>query len=614
MIVRRLAFAHLSLALAMAGIGASRPAAAAIYPANACVSTKQRAAGDYCKLALKARAGFVRNGDASKRDAALQAAATALLAGWTKADDKAAAKGTNCAETTLSVNEAQGLVDSAAGAIVADVNGDSPPADKKAAKCTSTALQAAAVACDQLLAADAVHIKALAKDPDGAKRAKLQAKAHAAFQDSIAPLLKKGCVPQLVQTTVPAVLDGLAANLLLQTIVSPNVDDAQFTTISPIGATPYLGKGLVPQCIHGTPYHFFVKRGSVNRLLMYYEGGGACWDALTCGVPVCTATAQSSPDFLNGPQAGFADRTNPLNPFRDWNIVFVSYCSCDVHFGDTEKDYSPTLHIEHRGYDNARIAEKWAREHFLDPQVVFVTGSSAGAYGAWFHAPLLQEVWSASRFHVLADAGNGVITQSFLDTSFPNWNFEANIPNTIPGIKEALNGTGLPGYTEAVAKFFPHTTWAQYATAYDGGSGGQTGFYNIMLNGNNPLAALTWWNGSCAFDQVMRQQAQATAAALTTNNNYRYYIGTGSRHTMWGSDKVYTDTTGGVPTLVDWVNATLASSPPSNDSPGWTDVSCTNCGLLLPGDPRPSPLQPPFEQVGSDVVVNCGSASGAFVE
>ena len=78
-----------------------------------------------------------------------------------------------------------------------------------------------------------------------------------------------------------------------------------------------------------------------------------------------------------------------------------------------------------------------------------------------------------------------------------------------------------------------------------------------------------------------------------------------SRHTMWGANKVYTDTTGGVPTIVDWVNATLSSSPPSANSSAWTNVECTNCGLLLPGDPRPNPLQSPFAQVGSEVVVQC---------
>ena len=68
----------------------------------------------------------------------------------------------------------------------------------------------------------------------------------------------------------------------------------------------------------------------------------------------------------------------------------------------------------------------------------------------------LEKAWPASQFRVLADAGNGVITQSFLDGPFTNWNFEANLPTDIPGVRESLdNGTGIPGYTEAVAEYFP---------------------------------------------------------------------------------------------------------------------------------------------------------------
>jgi len=210
-------------------------------------------------------------------------------------------------------------------------------------------------------------------------------------------------------------------------------------------------------------------------------------------------------DNPNNVHTGFADLGNPQNPFKDWNIVFVSYCSCDVHFGDAAQDYPP--HVEHRGYENARVVEKWAREHFVNPDEVFVTGSSAGAYGAWFNAPLHERVWPASKFEVLADAGNGVITQSFLDSYFPNWTFAANVPTDIPGLTDVLtNGSGIPGYTEVVANFFPRTRWAHYCSAYDGGFGGQSSFYNIMLNNNNPVAAITWWNASCQFNSVMRSQ------------------------------------------------------------------------------------------------------------
>jgi hypothetical protein len=245
----------------------------------------------------------------------------------------------------------------------------------------------------------------------------------------------------------------------------------------------------------------------------------------------------------------------------------------------------------------------------VSPDQIFVTGSSAGAYGAWFNAPLHEMVWPASQFQVLADAGNGVITQDFLQNDFGHWDFTKNIPSTIPGVLESItNGTGIVGYTKAVTAFFPQTRWAQYCSAFDGGTGGQTGFYSIMLNDNNPLAALTWWTASCQFNSVMRSQDLDLSASIPSN--YRYYIGTGSRHTMWFFPKVYNDTTGGVPLLVDWVNAMLTGGP------GWTNVEASNEGLLLPGDPQPPTLPtPPFFQDGSNVVVNCAaSPSGAFVD
>jgi len=141
--------------------------------------------------------------------------------------------------------------------------------------------------------------------------------------------------------------------------------------------------------------------------------------------------------------------------------------TCDLHFGDITQDY-PT-HVEHRGFHNSRFAEKWAREHFLNPEVVFVSGTSAGAYGAVFAGTLLHYTWPASQFHVLGDAGNGVTTEEFLANEFGNWNFVANVPDDIPGALEAItNGEGMVNYIEAVATKFPDTNWAHYSTAYDG--------------------------------------------------------------------------------------------------------------------------------------------------
>ena len=37
-------------------------------------------------------------------------------------------------------------------------------------------------------------------------------------------------------------------------------------------------------CARGTPFSYFVRPGTVNRLVIEFRGGGACWSSLTCGL------------------------------------------------------------------------------------------------------------------------------------------------------------------------------------------------------------------------------------------------------------------------------------------------------------------------------------------
>lgn len=631
-------------AIASAAIGISftlpTQADAGSYPGNKCAADKLKATSSFCKAVLGAESKFVGGGgtDSAKRTDALGKAASKMTAAWGKAESKASAKGVDCVDMTLTDPDMQALINGDVASIVTSVTTGLTLSNKDHAKCGATLLKAAASHCADLLKNEGGYVGKLAGGH--IKRDEGNAKSDTKFSSKVTDALV-GCPTTATEPTLDVAVDGLTDAVTTNTIISPNLDDTQFTTISPdeYPGQAYEGTQLHPICSFGTPYHYFVKRGTVNKLVMYYQGGGACWNALTCGVvgtfdkevipngtcgggtndgELCDTLADCpdqgggtacnpGSDNPNHTTTGFGDLTNPDNPFKDWNIVFVSYCTGDIHFGDSSQSYKfgPTTYpIRHKGWHNARTAEKFAREHFVAPDEIFVTGSSAGAYGAFFNAPLHHFVWPDSKFSVLADAGNGIITPAFLTDEFPVWNFSAHLPTNIPGVAESItDGTGIPAYTKAVADFFPDTAWAHYSSSYDGGTGGQTGFYNVMSNDtNSPAVAAaewpTWWEESCNWNDLMRTQAIATAAAVPSN--YRYFIGTGSRHTMYGSDKVYTDTTGGVPTIVDWVNSMLARDI------GWTNVECSSgCGTLLPGDPRPSPLVEPFETSGPDTIINC---------
>jgi len=570
------------------------------YAGNVCVGAKQAAASTFCKTLFDAWEVWEADQNDAARDAAVQAAGVALGESWDTAEAGAEAEDANCSDLALTSGDAGSALEGAIAAIAAAINDGLDLNENEQAQCGADLLAAAGDACDDVLTAESAHISDLYADSDSSTLDAAKSAASDAFSAAWADATSGNCPTNATEQGIGDDLESLTGALVENTIVTPLLPDAQYSALTP-GSTEYLGRTYTPQCMQGDPYRYFAKRGSVNKVLMYYMGGGACWDNLTCGGTELTGAicSTSPPDDLSGFAGGFADLTNPNNPFRDWHIVFVSYCTCDIHFGDATQDYG-NVTVQHKGYHNAKVAEKWAREHFLNPEEVFVTGSSAGAYGAWFNGPLLHEVWPASQIHVLADAGNGVITQDFLDNEFSNWNFLENLPD-IPGIREALEGDGMPGYTEAVAKWAPDTNWAHYSTKFDGGGGGQTGFYNVMLK-ESPIGALTWWEASCQFGATALQQSEDTY--LEVPDNYRYYFGTGSRHTMFGSDKVYDDITGGVPTIVDWVDAMLASGADGRNE-NWDNVVCEDCGLLLEGDPAPDPLAAPFELRGEDTVIVC---------
>ena len=82
-----------------------------------------------------------------------------------------------------------------------------------------------------------------------------------------------------------------------------------------------------------------MRHGSSDRLVIYFEGGGACFDAATCllndgfsnfNAPQFTAWANT----LGG--GGMFDADAADNPVADWNFVYVPYCTNDVHAGDRE--------------------------------------------------------------------------------------------------------------------------------------------------------------------------------------------------------------------------------------------------------------------------------------
>ena len=598
------------------------PAVATVdaYPTDVCVAEKLRAAAGYCWEAIEA---WDRGDPSRSADKRLVKARERLTSSWERADARSLAAGVACDQTTSTPGEMISTLDAGAAdlaAAIATSEGASDGQhrgfsrgyrkddkcrehdnrgwhceydDRDAAerKCELRRTTLASQACYQLLSADASHLQSRDDDRDRRQLEARRSRVNAQLAKQWTLDDARSCRGGPTRTEAVAAVGDAVQSALEAALVSPRVS-TEWTMVTPDAEVPYEGKTLEPTCSAGTPWVFFVKRGTVNKTLMYYQGGGACWDYLSCRLPTHKTTAGPNDNPANA-TTGFANLSNPDNPFRDWNAVFVPYCTGDVHWGDAVVNHvlgKQSITIHHKGFVNAQVAEKWAREHFVNPDEVFVTGSSAGAYGAIVNSlPLQQKVWPSSHFDVLGDAGNGVITQDFLENDIAKWGVEKNLPDWIPGLNRPLTELNAADLWTESALFYPRSRFANYAAAYDGGQGGQIGFYNVMLNPGNPIAWISWWPPSCEWNATMRSLVQDSASRA---ENYRYYIGSGSRHTMWGSNKVYTDTTGGVPTIVRWIRAMLGGTL------DWTNVETTDPGLLLPGDPRPTPASDPYTEDG----------------
>jgi hypothetical protein len=359
-----------------------------------------------------------------------------------------------------------------------------------------------------------------------------------------------------------------------------------WTQIIP-GPTEYMGRDLSPSCI-GLPYmdptfSYFVKGGTVNNLVVFFDGGGACWESMnTIYYPTCSLEVDETVDELEA-AGGIFDTDNPDNPFKNWSFVAIPYCTGDIHWGSNDHNYKDYLGLygggeftaHHRGFDNFLVVLKWMTEHFRRPHKIFVTGSSAGSYGATLGFPYIQEAFPKSKASLLGDAGNGVVTEDFQNFYINNWGIQGNLPAWIPGFDRPFSEYDLDEMYLMIADYYPHRKIAQYTTAWDWN---QTYFFKVMLN-IHALGGWDYWLGTyplvwCDWHERMLELVDSAAAAP----NYRYYIGAGDAHTILGYNKFYTEDSAGVP-FVDWVDAMVRNQGGTRGHGGvpWENVACEDC-------------------------------------
>jgi len=172
-------------------------------------------------------------------------------------------------------------------------------------------------------------------------------------------------------------------------------------TISPDGAL----------CGNGSPYKFFVNPSNLSKnVLIYFEAGGACWDYASCtgatgirGAANPNGVPDDYMDISNGIasiMSPFVFRAHPWDgvPTKTWTIIFVPYCTGDIHTGNNEIDYvdpdtGDVLHWYHKGHSNVQKLLAWMKSESDFNQIpkLMVTGCSAGGAGSIINYHFIRE-------------------------------------------------------------------------------------------------------------------------------------------------------------------------------------------------------------------------------
>ncbi|XDD49583.1 pectin acetylesterase-family hydrolase [Leptospira sp. WS92.C1] len=389
----------------------------------------------------------------------------------------------------------------------------------------------------------------------------------------------------------------LIANLLYTPYEKITPEAGTITIPGVASANGYDNRTYTPSCsgLNGDKtFSFFRKKrmAANKKLLINFMGGGACWSGYNCFGDETTThfSLFGAPDFvLKFVFQGITNENNPSNPFKDYDVIFIPYCTADLHFGTMSGNNVYTnlktgldQEVNHRGHENLLSVMKYIQSEYTGVEQVFVAGQSAGGYGALLNYPVIRETFTqinaTIQMGLLVDAANGVVPVGFLATVNNVWGM--NPPTWVGTIAANYFTIGsIEDYFTQVANQYPTDQMGQYTALFDGA---QRFFYHtmIVIAGNPPYtdaavgdpfdAGKTYsalfgdMDGSTVPDGMLGANDGSTCdwsgkavnsmkAVITAGvANYSYYIGPGDVHTITSSDKMYFLNSTGI-NFVNWM-------------------------------------------------------------
>ena len=323
------------------------------------------------------------------------------------------------------------------------------------------------------------------------------------------------------------------------------------TEVVPVGDWIAIPGGDDCRCSDGSPFEVWERPADPTKVMLFFQGGGACFSAETCGPGSETFTRNldlgAAPDF-----GGIFDATNPENPLADHSIVYVPYCTGDVHLGDSTTEYSDTVVIEHNGFANARKGLDTVLANYPDVEQLVVAGASAGSIPTPAFAGLAADELPGVDIVTFGDSSAAYPDVPDLNVAIGGlWGVLENVPDW--PVNEGLTPQewSFPGLYVQSGLQHPDITFARFDHAFDQV---QAGFAALAGIAADDLVAF-----------IDRTETDIEAEGVPIAS----YVAPGDSHTIVLQDGFYDMEVDGV-RLVDFLATLVGGDVPP-------DVHCTVC-------------------------------------
>jgi Pectinacetylesterase len=320
-----------------------------------------------------------------------------------------------------------------------------------------------------------------------------------------------------------------------------------------------------------SPTGLAISWGSSTDVVIYLQGGGACWETLTCGgaaslgVPKLAATGPFGPDqfaadiYAKYPRS-FIRRENLPPSLAQATLVFVPYCTGDVHSGDRVTTYpsiipgEPAITWHHVGHANLLAFLKRLGATFPSPGKLVVAGSSAGGFGALSNYPWIRWYWPGARAYLIDDSGPPLAGDAIPATTRAAWYASWNIGATLDAYCPSCQTDYSQGLRE-VERRYPQDRIALLSHLQDEVIRAYFGTITLVPPGIDLMSP-------DAFESALRSLATNVMDPATANGKYFFPAGT-AHPTLEDPTAVTTP----APGLAAWLELMLS------DSTGWASAA-----------------------------------------